>query len=68
MQDHALCRKLLLDRTRHVSSPFDLTSTRHCPAGPLSFAHRAFTCKRRQIGGAMPKNTASADNLYFFVK
>src|SRR5438034_8321222 len=23
MQDHALCRKLLLDRTRHVSSPFE---------------------------------------------
>jgi hypothetical protein len=22
MQDHALCRKFLLDRTRHVSSPF----------------------------------------------
>ena len=24
MQDHALCRKLLFDRTRHFSSPFDV--------------------------------------------
>jgi hypothetical protein len=23
MQDHALCRKFLLDRTGHISSPFD---------------------------------------------
>ena len=28
MQDNALRRQLLLDRTRHVSSPFDSTSTR----------------------------------------
>jgi hypothetical protein len=28
MQDDALCRKFLFDRTRHVSFPFGLTRTR----------------------------------------
>src|SRR5712675_1656118 len=41
MQYHALCRKLLLHRTRHVSSPFDLTTTRWCPIGSPCFAYRA---------------------------
>jgi hypothetical protein len=45
MQDHALCCKFLLDRTRHVSSPFDLTSTDLYPIRSLCFAHRAVTCK-----------------------
>jgi hypothetical protein len=59
MQDDALCRKFLFDRTRHNSSPFGLTSTRRTPdRGPLYFAHRAVTCKRGQIGSEKAKNTA----------
>jgi hypothetical protein len=33
MQDHALCRKFLLDRTRHVPSPFELTSPTKISSG-----------------------------------
>jgi hypothetical protein len=31
VQDHALRRKFLLDRTRHVSSPFEMTCARKLP-------------------------------------
>ena len=31
MQDHALCRQFLLDRTRHVSSPFGMSCARSYP-------------------------------------
>src|SRR5882757_5714086 len=55
MQDHALCRKLLLNRTRHVSSPFDLTTARWCPIGSPCFAYRAVTCKRGWIRGECQK-------------
>jgi hypothetical protein len=53
MQDHALCRKFLLDRTRHVSSSFDLTSTRYTP-DQVRFASRiaqSHACQRG-IGAA----------------
>ena len=37
MQDHALCRKFLLDRSRHVSSPSDFNSRPIQGIGPALF-------------------------------
>jgi hypothetical protein len=37
MQDHALCRKFLLDRTGHISSPFDFNPRPIQAIGPALF-------------------------------
>src|SRR6202041_2735812 len=46
MQGHAWGRKLIFYRTRHVPSPFCVTSTRCKLIGSLCLSHRAVTYKR----------------------
>jgi len=51
MQNDALRRKFLLDRARHMSSPFGLELLpTPIGSGPLCFAHHATTCKGRPCG------------------
>src|ERR1700737_4207993 len=68
MQAPALCRKFLLNRTRHVSSPFDLTSTRCMSDRVALFRLSCSHMQARADPRRMPKKTAPDGNSYFFVK
>ena len=69
VQDNALCRKFLLDRTRHGSSPFEWTLSRPRADRAALFRASRLHMQVSGIGAAMPKNRAMrAANSYFFVK
>src|ERR1700733_8946349 len=55
MQDDALCRKFLFDRTRHVSSPFDVISTRYIPDRAALFRASSRDMQARADRGANAK-------------
>ena len=70
MQLHALRRKFLLDRTRHVPSPVELTDARsRRDRAALFRASRQHMQARRRIGPKhAEKHGNPAGNWYFFVK
>jgi hypothetical protein len=67
MQDDALCRKFLFDRTRHVPSPFDSTSTRY-RSDRGRFVSRIMKLLASEGGAVaeMPKNMAIRSQIILF--
>jgi hypothetical protein len=67
MQNDALRRKFLFDRTRHVSSPFDVTSTR-TKSDRGSFVSRIVPLLASEAGAVaeMPKNMATPAQIILF--
>jgi hypothetical protein len=67
MQNNALCRKFLFDRTRHVSFPFDVTGTR-TKSAQGGFVSRIVPPLASEAGAVaeMPKNMAIQPRIILF--
>jgi hypothetical protein len=60
MQDNALSRQFLFDRTRHVSSSFDVTCTRQDVIGFTLFRALRLYMQANAVQGGLPLSAADA--------